>query len=281
MPDYVELLRKASEALAKANADKRHLQLLGQSQEERKILIAQVGADLMKMLKPSVDSLNLTKKGLREALSNIVVKTPEVTAPEVKVKVDVPKIDTSKLERTIEVAIAKAFKSIKIKAPNVTVQPATVKFPKMPKMPKNMAITGPVMLHQDSEHPMQVQMVDSKGIPILPGAAMAVGGGGGGPRIVTTNPIQERTVGSEQLTVSTSAVTLADIPKNANKAIMGITGATLRYLTSGTTPTTDLGIVMYVAGTIILNSRESILAFQAIRDGGTDSIIDCEYYEVK
>ena len=134
----------------------------------------------MKMMKPSVDSLNLTKKGLREALSNIVVKTSEAKAPKGNVKVDAPKIDTSRLERTIELSIAKAFKDIKIPAPIVTVQPATVKFPKMPKMPKNLDIKGPVIIHQDPEHPMQVQMVDNEGIPILPGGAMPVGGGSGG-----------------------------------------------------------------------------------------------------
>ena len=90
----------------------------------------------------------------------------------------------------------------------------------------------------------------------------------------------DKPVGFEQLTaIGATAKGLASIPADANKAIMTVENATLRYRDDGTDPTADIGLKVFIAGTIILNSRDSLTKFKAIRTGGTSSEVNCSYYE--
>ena len=90
----------------------------------------------------------------------------------------------------------------------------------------------------------------------------------------------DKPVGFEQLTaIGATAKGLASIPANADKAIMTVENATLRYRDDGTDPTADIGLRVFRAGTIILNSRDSIDNFKAIRTGSASSEVNCSYYE--
>ena len=90
----------------------------------------------------------------------------------------------------------------------------------------------------------------------------------------------DKPVGFEQLTaIGATAKGLAIIPADANKAIMTVENATLRYRDDGTDPTADVGLKVFIAGTIILNSRDSLTKFKAIRTGGTSSETNVAYYE--
>ena len=109
-------------------------------------------------------------------------------------------------------------------------------------------------------------MADNK-IHIIPGR---------GPK---KEPESDKPVGFEQLTVSSTAVGLASIPANANKVIATVEDATLRYRDDGTNPTSTVGLKVFTAGTIILNSRDSLDNFKAIRTGGTNSELNISYYE--
>ena len=106
-------------------------------------------------------------------------------------------------------------------------------------------------------------------IHIIPGA---------GPKPQAESDIP---VGFEQLAITSLAQALTSIPANANKAIMTVEDATLRYRDDGTDPTATVGLKVFVAGTIILNSRDSLEKFRAIRQGGSNSEANINYYERK
>ena len=100
---------------------------------------------------------------------------------------------------------------------------------------------------------------------------------GSGPK---KEPESDKPVGFEQLTaIGATAKGLASIPVDANKAIMTVEDATLRYRDDGIDPTSTVGLKLFIAGTIILNSRDSLDNFKAIRTGSTNSELNISYYD--
>lgn len=91
---------------------------------------------------------------------------------------------------------------------------------------------------------------------------------------------EDKPLGYEQKTVSDSAVGFDSIPSNAMKAVISVEDATIRYRDDGTDPTTTTGIIAYNGTVIILQGRESITKFKAIRTGAIDAELNCLYYEV-
>ena len=102
---------------------------------------------------------------------------------------------------------------------------------------------------------------------------MVVGGGSG------TRTLIDVPQGFEQLAIADTAIGLASIPDKATKAVMTVEDSTMRYRTDGTVPTATVGLRVFVGGTIVLNSRQQIVAFRSIRIGNS-SEVNCEYYEV-
>lgn len=96
----------------------------------------------------------------------------------------------------------------------------------------------------------------------------------------TRRPVREFSAGFEQLAITGSATALASVPANANKAVMTVENATLRYRDDGTNPDANTGLRAFIGATIILNNRDAILNFRAIRTGNTSSEVNCSYYEV-
>lgn len=97
---------------------------------------------------------------------------------------------------------------------------------------------------------------------------------------VSTLPLYDSPVGFEQLAIN-GATGLASIPAAANKAVIVVDDASLRYRDDGENPTADIGIKMFKGGTIVLNSRKSILQFKAIKVGTNNSELNVSYYERK
>lgn len=85
----------------------------------------------------------------------------------------------------------------------------------------------------------------------------------------------------EQRTVAATAVGFASIHADANKAIIVVETATMRWRDDGTDPTSSVGTNAFVNTTIVLDGRDRINKFRAIRTGGTSSKLSINYYERK
>ena len=89
-------------------------------------------------------------------------------------------------------------------------------------------------------------------------------------------------VGSQQLTVdNTSGGVALTVPATADRASMVLQTAQIRVLDDGTAPTTTLGKVVEAGQSIEyldFDSRDTLLAFRAIRTGGTSGTLDISYY---
>ena len=92
---------------------------------------------------------------------------------------------------------------------------------------------------------------------------------------------QDHPVGYELKTIADSAVGFSSIPLNANKAVIVVEDATIRWRIDGTDPDSNTGTKSFVNSTIVLDSREQINNFKAIRQGTTSAKLSCNYYERK
>lgn len=82
----------------------------------------------------------------------------------------------------------------------------------------------------------------------------------------------------EEITVSSSAVTLtAATYGTLNQAMLTVAGANIRYTVDGTTPTTDIGHILYDKDVLYLEGADELAGFQAIRDDSTDAELSCSY----
>ncbi len=90
-------------------------------------------------------------------------------------------------------------------------------------------------------------------------------------------------VGSQQLTVdATSGGVSLTVPIAATRALMSLQTAEIRFLDSGTAPTSTLGHVVVAGKTIEYldaNYISALAAFRAIRTGGTSGTLDITYYD--
>ena len=82
----------------------------------------------------------------------------------------------------------------------------------------------------------------------------------------------------QQLTVADTAVGLT-VPPNANKAIIVVEDATIRWRADGTDPTSIVGTKAFVNATIILDTVGDLSNFKAIRQGSTNAQLSINYYE--
>lgn len=103
-----------------------------------------------------------------------------------------------------------------------------------------------------------------------------------GPRIQQVSVLSGEPRGYQQLTVSTAALGLT-IPKNANACMIIVENASIRYRDDGTDPTGDVGMLVFPANMIQLNTAVQMAAFKAIRETSMtgDSTLNISYYEKK
>lgn len=93
--------------------------------------------------------------------------------------------------------------------------------------------------------------------------------------------VEERPQGYEQLAVADTAVGLASIPTNADKAVIVVEDATIRWRDDGTAPTATVGTKSFVNTTIILDGRQKLEQFEAIRQGSTSANLSINYYSTR
>ena len=79
------------------------------------------------------------------------------------------------------------------------------------------------------------------------------------------------------LAISTSAVSLT-VPVAAMVAEIYVRTASVVFTRDGTTPTSTLGIQADPGDIILLNSRDELDKFQAIRQASTNAALDVEYF---
>lgn len=84
--------------------------------------------------------------------------------------------------------------------------------------------------------------------------------------------------GYEQVAVSNTAVALT-VPKGAGRGVFVVEAQPLRYRDDSVDPTASVGMLMVAEQTFEIESREALLAFKAIRSGGTDSVLNVTYYK--
>lgn len=85
-------------------------------------------------------------------------------------------------------------------------------------------------------------------------------------------------VGYQQITVSTTAVGLT-VPAGASRAVAVVEAQPLRYRDDGTNPTATVGMLCQANLRFEIESRDQMLAFKAIRQGGTDAVLSVSYYK--
>ena len=79
------------------------------------------------------------------------------------------------------------------------------------------------------------------------------------------------------LSIATTVVTLT-VPNAAMCAEIYVRTASIVFTRDGTDPTATQGIQADVGDIILLNSREELDNFEAIRQGGQSATIDVEYF---
>jgi hypothetical protein len=92
------------------------------------------------------------------------------------------------------------------------------------------------------------------------------------------SPTPAKQNGAEQLTVSSSAVGLASIPAGANKALIRVSTANIRWRGDGTNPTSSAGMPQYVDDEFEIIG--GLAAYKFIRSGASDATLDVAYYRV-
>ena len=86
-------------------------------------------------------------------------------------------------------------------------------------------------------------------------------------------------LGFQKLTVSDSAVGLT-VPLNANRALIVVEDATIRWRDDGSDPSTTVGTPLLQNQSMVLDHEDSLAAFKAIRDDSTDAVLNITYSEV-
>lgn len=87
--------------------------------------------------------------------------------------------------------------------------------------------------------------------------------------------------GRQALTVdSTSGGVALTVPATAVAASCRLETAQIRYTLDATAPTTTVGTLMNPDEILVLESRAELLAFLAIRTGGTSGTLQTEYFGI-
>lgn len=93
-------------------------------------------------------------------------------------------------------------------------------------------------------------------------------------------------VDEEQITVSSTAVgfSAAKISTSTYKVVyayVGVSSTAIRFYDTGEAPTTDAGIVVAASTYIGVCGVTNVSQFKAIRDTGSDSVLDVIYYRAE
>lgn len=84
-------------------------------------------------------------------------------------------------------------------------------------------------------------------------------------------------IGFQQLTVSDTVIDLI-VPAGAVRAVFNVEAQPLRYRIDGSYPTGDVGVLVKADVNFEIEGNIALKAFRAIRDGGTDAILNVHYF---
>lgn len=183
--DPLEKLKQADRLLKRMSEEKARAKL----ESERNALVQGVAENLPQMVEPLLHEVSENARFHTEQVVE-AIRDIQIAAPQVEVKVDVPKAEVTVNQTPIEIpeiktdgivsalkqAIADGFSKIKIPTPEVTVNtPAQepVVFPEFPQAPDSVSLKG-----VNPKNPLPVQLMDMAGKPFFPGAGGAGGGRG-------------------------------------------------------------------------------------------------------
>lgn len=93
---------------------------------------------------------------------------------------------------------------------------------------------------------------------------------------VVFGPYQYQSAGAGQYALAVTSVQTLTVPATALIAEICVETASSRYTTTGTTPTSTIGIPVAAGGCFQLAGRASLTAFQIIGSGAT---VDVEYFK--
>ena len=97
-----------------------------------------------------------------------------------------------------------------------------------------------------------------------------------------TFTLEKNPLGYRQLTVSTTAVGLANatggIPAGATRAVVQVEAQPVRWRDDGSAPTLSVGVLSAATDMFELPSLQSINNFKAIRSGAADGTLNIRYY---
>lgn len=91
-------------------------------------------------------------------------------------------------------------------------------------------------------------------------------------------------IGFEQITVSTTAIPLASVPKTASVALIKNSSAnTARVRGDGTAPTASVGHLLAATGTYgdDVEMHGNLQNIKLIRAGGSDAILEVHYFATR
>lgn len=91
-----------------------------------------------------------------------------------------------------------------------------------------------------------------------------------------SSPYQYQSAGAGQYALAVTSVQTLTVPATALIAEICVETASSRYTTTGTTPTSTVGIPVAAGGCFQLAGRASLTAFQIIGSGAT---VDVEYFK--
>lgn len=93
-----------------------------------------------------------------------------------------------------------------------------------------------------------------------------------------TYPADRRPEGYRQQTVSTTAVSLTNVPQSATSAIVFVETQGIRCRDDSVAPTSGVGFPLAALASFELNSRKAINQFKMIRSGASDAVVSIAYY---
>jgi len=95
--------------------------------------------------------------------------------------------------------------------------------------------------------------------------------------ITATYPAGIKPLGYQQLTVSTTALSLT-VPAKAIRAVIGVEAQPIRWRDDGTNPTSSVGMLQKADTFIEIYDPQALNAFKAIRQDASDATLNISYY---
>ncbi len=216
------------------NKEKANQEALSKQKNEsdRNIMLQSMTKDFGSVFEPYLKKLEQKSSVNFQELSKIIAES---------LKVDVPALDTTRMEQVLEAG----FAGIKLPAPKVNVTVPPIRVPDL-QMPDQMDIKGWInLMGYDKgllQNPLPVQIRDKDGKPVTFGGGSSSFGGGAGGNVVIQNDANHPVPVTGTLSVSGTSTT-ASVPTNRDGVVYNSDNPMPVTITSGATATSASNIV--------------------------------------